>query len=159
MNVYLVISIVIFLIFIIYINKSKFTFIPGIPKNSPKTVSYDTLEEPVQLEPNVYLQDTRTKYPTLPPVNPNVLKSILKKKITASPDLYFTQDYSSENALIDSPNVESSNELYYSGGTNELIKIPLQYIDDQEQLRSQKILITPYNRIKYANNSESCQEA
>ena len=163
MNIYLII-IAILLIFI-GINMSKISkFIPvntpgGIQKDTSTVEASNSNNVPIHEEPNVYLLDTRIEYPTSPPVNPNVKKSILKKRIQASPDLYFNQTYDSKNALVDSPPVESTNELYYSGGTNQLIQIPLQYNDlhNQEQLRSQNILITPYNRIKYSMEA-SCQE-
>jgi hypothetical protein len=83
--------------------------------------------------------------------------TVIKKQIPASPDLYFTQTYDTHNTLINSPPLESTNELYYSGGLNQLIQIPLQYNSpsDFEQLRSQDILITPYNRIKYSTEPAS----
>ena len=105
------------------------------------------------LEQDTHFMDSRYQYRYNPPVNPNVARgSVIKRVIPASPDLYFTQTYDTHNTLIDSPPVESTNELYFSGGLNQLIQIPLQYNDpyEPEQLRSQDILITPYNRIKYS---------
>ena len=68
--------------------------------------------------------DTRYSYPMLAPVNPIVRNTTIGPKEE------------------------------YSGGYSELLKIPLQMNDpnNMEQLRSQNILITPYNRIKYSNN-------
>ena len=68
--------------------------------------------------------DTRYMYPLLAPVNPIVREATIGPKEE------------------------------YSGGYAELLKIPLQMNDpnNSEQLRSQNILITPYNRIKYSSN-------
>jgi hypothetical protein len=84
--------------------------------------------------------DSRYKYPLLPPVNTNVMNSVIKNDIPFS-----------------NPDSGPGNQLVYSGGTNQLIQIPLQYNDpfQPEQLRSQNILITPYNRIKYSTESPS----
>ena len=135
--------------------KSKFTplnlnqgseNIPRVPE------AYGTLPKPFS-EIDTHNFDTRYRYPYNPPVNPMATRSVIKNEIPASPDLYFTQTYDSRNTLIDSPPVGSSNELYYSGGLNKLIQIPLQYNSPSEfeQLRSQDVLITPYNRIKYSS--------
>jgi hypothetical protein len=132
---------------------SKFT-----PLNLPSEKTqglpepYGTLPRPVS-EIDTHNFDTRYRYPYNPPVNPMATRSVIKNQITASPDLYLTQTYDSQHTLIDSPPAGSSNELYYSGGLNTLIQIPLQYNSpsSSEQLRSQEILITPYNRIKYSS--------
>ena len=121
---------------------------------TPKKVTINEIDE-VNDDFNLNILDTRYQYPYKPPVNPIVRKSILKKVIPASPDLYtpFT-DYSvntSDYHILDNNVGYQTNELEYSGGTNELIKIPLQMIDNNEQLRSQLELITPYNKIKYGN--------
>jgi hypothetical protein len=72
----------------------------------------------------------------------------------ANGDLYYPNNYDSNYYTIgsSSTDLENTNQLYYSGGTTEMIKIPLQYNVpyEPEQLRSQDILITPYNRIKYS---------
>jgi hypothetical protein len=96
---------------------------------------------PVVVSKDIHYLDTRYRYPTLPPVNPNIKKSILLKVIPANSDLY------SPLGNIGSP----TNQLEYSGGTSEIIKIPLQMnVPYDEQLRSQEILITDYNKIKYS---------
>jgi hypothetical protein len=91
-------------------------------------------------------------YPTLPPVNPMALQRIIKTDIPANPDLYTSQTYESSDYILDTPPTEGTNELLYSGGNTELIRIPLQYnYPYNEQLRSQPVLITPYNKVKYGN--------
>jgi len=160
MNIYLIV-IGILLIFI-GINISKFkpishftpVNIPDLHSKERNTVKpFKSTSIPVHSEPNIYLQDTRKNYSTLPPVNPIAKQSIIKDNIQVSPDLYINQTYDSKYTLVNSPPPESANELYYSGGTNQLIQIPLQYNNpyEPEQLRSQDILITPYNRIKYSS--------
>ena len=95
---------------------------------------------------NVYQLDTRYYYPYNAPVNPISTKSVLINKIQASPDLFYNQNSN-----------ESTNELLYSGGNTQLLQIPLQYNVpyEPEILRSQPILITPYNRIKYSTGPAS----
>jgi hypothetical protein len=61
--------------------------------------------------------------------------------VPASSDIYFPFEDSVQT---------QTNQLLYSGGMNNLIKIPLQTIDSS-MLRTQDVLITPYNRIKYSN--------
>ena len=133
--------------------KSKFTPLNLPSENTPGVpVPYGTLPKPIA-EIDTHNLDTRYRYRYNPPVNPMATRSVIKKEVSASPDLYFTQTYDAHNTLIDSPPVGSTNELYYSGGLNQLIQIPLQYNSpsSSEQLRSQDILITPYNRIKYSS--------
>ena len=87
---------------------------------------------------DVHYLDTRYDFPYSPPVNPNVNNV---QKIT--------------NVTYNDP-----NDLYYSlledtytlnQGEIELIKVPLQMNDPyNEILRSQDILVTPYNSIKYS---------
>jgi hypothetical protein len=75
------------------------------------------------------IYESRKMYPYSPPVNSNVQKMVVKKTITDS---------------------EGENLLIYSGGTAQMIEIPLQWNDPTgEVLRSQKILVTDYNRNKY----------
>jgi len=94
------------------------------------------------------LFESRQNYPYNPPVNPNVMNSVIQTVVPSSSDLY---------APFNEHENVSTNQLYYSGGTNKLIKIPLQVNDPtDEQLRSQDILITPYNRIKYSSSSYGC---
>ena len=164
MNIYLII-IGILLVIIGYrgncftnVSRSNFTPVGTFPvplhNNKPSSVGpFGVVPQPTQ-ERDTHYSDSRYRYPYNPPVNPMVVNGTsIRKFIPASPELYFTQAYDPHNTLIDSPPVESSNELYYSGGLNELIEIPLQYNvpAEPEQLRSQNILITPYNRVKYSN--------
>jgi hypothetical protein len=106
---------------------------------------------------DVYSLDTRYYYPYTPPVNPMATQSVLVNQIKASPGLFYTQTATAQNALLDSNTNESTNELLYSGGDTQLLQIPLQYnVPYQpEILRSQPILITPYNRIKYSTGPAS----
>ena len=85
--------------------------------------------------------DSRNTYPNNPPVAENVMSSVIQSVIPASSDIYFPFE--------DSDQIQT-NQLLYSGGLNNLIKIPLQTIDSS-MFRTQDILITPYNIIKYSN--------
>ena len=90
---------------------------------------------PSVIEP--YRLDTRYRFPTSPPVNTNVLETTLIDTFPGSAELY--------GSVV--PNLLDNNEL---------IKVPLQYnVPYNEQLRSQNILITPYNRIKYSTKPNS----
>jgi len=102
---------------------------------------------------NVYQDDSRYVYPYEPPVNPITGLSKIVDIISPSPDLYtpFNNFYDindSEYSILENPGL---NELNYSGGSTKLIKIPLQMNapNEYEQLRSQNVLITPYNKNKY----------
>ena len=139
MNVYLIII----ALLILYIGISSSCF-KNISKFTPVTSGIPDITDtkqneplPLRNSPNVYNFDTRMKYNYLPPVNPNVTQSVIVDNIPASPELNFFPG--------------NDNLLNYSGGETQLIQIPLQYNDpyEPEQLRSQEILITPYNRIKY----------
>lgn len=102
---------------------------------------------------NVYTLDTRFDYPTKAPVNPIAYKSVILNNIPADKGLFSNQEMI-ETGYILNENQQSAlvNQLETSGGNMELIKIPLQFNDPvNEQLRSQEILITPYNAIKYKN--------
>jgi len=102
---------------------------------------------------NVYTLDTRFDYPTKAPVNPIAYKSVILNNIPADKGLFSNQEMI-ETGYILNQNQQNSlvNQLETSGGNMELIKIPLQFNDPvNEQLRSQEILITPYNAIKYKN--------
>ena len=136
-----------------FTNISKFTptDIPDLNHRRSVPAPFNILPTPSG-DPNVYLRDSRYIYPYNPPVNPITRQTVIKKEIPASPDLYFTQTYTTDNALIGPQPQEPTNELYYSGGLNQMIEIPLQFNEpyEPEQLRSQKVLITPYNRIKYS---------
>jgi len=109
--------------------------------------------EPVKInyEPDIYkTQDTRMKNPFIPPVSPNARDSVILDNVNSAQDLYSNQGAETRYSILDIPPAQGVNQLRYSGGTNELLKIPLQYNDPyNEQLRSQDILITPYNKIKY----------
>jgi len=56
------------------------------------------------------------------------------------------------NPIVGNSTIGDKSE--YSGGYAELLNIPLQMNNpnESEPLRSQKVLITPYNRIKYSSN-------
>jgi hypothetical protein len=123
---------------------------------SPVSSSIPDVEEPpkpipMNEEKNVYeTEDTRMQYPLQPPVHPNVRNTIRKTVQPASEYLYTDQSYDSPESVLDTPPASSTNELVYSGGDTQLLQIPLQFnYPYNEQLRSQDILITPYNKIKY----------
>jgi Ca2+/Na+ antiporter len=126
---------------------SKFTpldsGIPAVQNQEPPIV--------IKSEPNVYLtEDTRMKDPLLPPVNPMARKRIIKNVIPASPGLYSDQTYDTTDYILDVPPLQNTNQLIYSGGETQLIQVPLQYNEPYEEpLRTQDILITPYNKVKY----------
>ena len=97
-------------------------------------------------------EDTRMQFPLLPPVNPNARKSNIKSFVVAEPGLYSSQTYETSDYLLDTPPTQNTNQLIYSGGETQLINIPLQYnYPYNEQLRTQQVLVTPYNKIKYGN--------
>jgi len=101
----------------------------------------------------VYNLDTRYDFPTNSPVNPNVYRTEILNNVPVDRDLYSNQEFIKEYILDQNRDVET-NQLNYSGGTTQLIKIPLQMNNPyNEQLRSQEILITPYNRIKYSTTN------
>ena len=103
----------------------------------------------IKRNPPVYERDSRFTYSYLPPVNPNVNNATHENVIPADPDLYTIQPYVDET-LLDFPIAENTNQLVYSGGNTQMITVPLQMnYPYNETLRSQKVLITPYNRIKY----------
>ena len=132
-----------------YKSPSKFTPVEsGIPD-----VERPAQKIPLNYEPNVYeTEDTRMQYPLLPPVSPMVRKRIIKNTIQANPDLYTSQTYDSSDSILDTPPTVDTNELVYSGGDTQMINIPLQFnYPYDEQLRSQNILVTPYNKVKYGN--------
>ena len=107
-------------------------------------------------EVNVNYLDTRYEYPHTPPVNPNVYKSLLVSSLPVSNNLYSNQENIDGYILDQNQENENTNQLNYSGGSTQLIKIPLQMNEPyNEQLRTQEVLITPYNRVKY-NISDNC---
>ena len=137
----------ILMLYIKYFFKQEFK-----PSNIP-----DIQQEPKQIvltqQPNIYeTQDTRMDYPLIPPVNPNVRRRTINSSLPASPDLYTSQTYESSDSILDTPATEDTNQLVYSGGETSMIKIPLQFnYPYDEQLRTQDVLITPYNKVKYGN--------
>jgi len=103
----------------------------------------------------VYKLDTRYDYPLNPPVNPIAYKSVVLNSVPVSKDLYSNQEINSTGYILNENMNESidTNQLNYSGGSTQLIKIPLQFNEPyNEQLRTQDVLITPYNKIKYGMN-------
>ena len=102
---------------------------------------------------NVYeTEDTRMGNPLSIPANPIVRKRIKQTVLPASSELYSNQPYNTPYYLLDTPPAQNTNQLIYSGGETTIIKSPLQFnYPYDEQLRSQDIMITPYNRIKYGD--------
>ena len=99
-------------------------------------------------EPNVYqTEDTRMQFSALPPVNPIVRKRVIIDSKPINQDLF--TPYFDNYSILDTPPTPNTNEL----NGNNLIEIPLQmnYPNENEILRSQKILVTDYNKIKYGN--------
>jgi hypothetical protein len=140
-NFYLLIIGILIIALALKVNcKSKFTpvNIPDIPvsQSAPQPYTENVFNYDINsFQP--YIMDSRYIYPYNPPVNPNVFNSLVYETIPVQEPLF---------------NETGGNELNYSGGTTELIKIPLQYnVPQNEALRTQDILITPYNRIKYSN--------
>jgi hypothetical protein len=108
---------------------------------------------PILSEPNIYeTEDTRIQYPLLPPVNPMVRNAVRQNVIPANPDLYSSQTYTSGDYILDTPPTDNTNQLLYSGGETQMIKVPLQYnYPYNEAVRSLNVLVTPYNKIKYGD--------
>jgi hypothetical protein len=133
MEKYLIITLILLSV-IIYLNYIK----------QPFSATLDEVNE-------VYKLDTRYNFPTVPPVNPMSYKTLLLDQIPVDKDLYSNQEHV-DGFILDQNNFKTkTNQLNYSGGTTQMIKIPLQMNEPfEEQLRSQEILITPYNRIKYS---------
>ena len=144
MNYLIILAILVILLIVIKNKSSQFTKLEETQplKNEIKNITDVT---------DVYHLDTRFEYPTKPPVNPNVYKSLLVSSEPVSNELYSTQDYTTPGFILDqTQNNEDTNQLNYSGGSTQIIKIPLQMNEPyDEQLRSQEVMITPYNRIKY----------
>jgi hypothetical protein len=103
----------------------------------------------IKEEPPVYKRDSRYVYSTLPPVNVNVDSSVVQTSIPVEYDLYTTQGCIAQT-LLDQPADDHTNQLVYSGGDTQMITIPLQdNYPYNEALRTQKVLVTPYNKVKY----------
>ena len=97
--------------------------------------------------------DTRYTNPLVPPVYPNAYNTEVLNSVPVDKNLYTDQDFSTNEYILDEQKIGNTNQLNYSGGSTQLIKIPLQYNEPHnEQLRTQEVLITPYNRIKYSIN-------
>ena len=133
-----------------------FTIIVVYSKN--KDIKQGFQEEPL-LKPlneqngDVYKLDTRYDFPNVPPVNPMVYRTEILNNVPADRGLYSNQEYIKEFILDENQELKT-NQLNYSGGTTQIIKIPLQMNEPyNEQLRSQEVLITPYNRIKYSTTN------
>ena len=147
--VFLMVFYLILMIYVKYFYKKqkteKFTSIPNF--------EYKQFQEINNLEDNIYkTQDTRIQFSNLPPVNPIARNTTIQKTQEANSDLYTSQPFDVNYSLLDNPPNPSTNELLYSGGETNMINIPLQMNSpNEEQLRTQKILITPYNKIKYGN--------
>ena len=134
---------------IIYLKMQYSSFTPvdsGIPaiESKPNPIY-------IQEQPDVYLtEDTRMQYPLLPPVNPMARNRIISSDIPAERDLFNNQEYGTQYYVLDTPGADNTNQLLSSSGQLEMIKIPLQINEPfNEQLRSQDILVTPYNKVKY----------
>jgi hypothetical protein len=151
-NIYLAIILILMVFFcsvIFYLKNQQSHFTPvesGIPAVSKTPEVFY-----VKPEPNVYqTEDTRMEYPNLPPVNPIARQRIISRDIPAERDLFNNQEYGTTYYMLDTPPASDTNQLISSSGPDEMIKIPLQYNEPyNEQLRSQDILVTPYNKIKY----------
>jgi len=165
-DIYIITSLlIVFYMAVIMYHSSNFQ--PVVLSNSKKILQpvvaavnhpeFATIKKTVKpnYEQDVYeTQDTRMQYPELPPVNPNARNLVVLDNVRSSQDLYSNQGSEINYGILNVPPAQNVNELVYSGGMTQLIKIPLQYNDPyNEQLRTQDILITPYNKIKYT----SCQ--
>jgi hypothetical protein len=142
--------IVFFLVFMLYIKYNipqPFTPLDSRIPDIEQTPVFPVIKE----QPDLYkTEDTRLQYPSLPPVNPNVRNTIIRKRVKADKDLYNIQSYDTADYILDTNLDNNTNELLYSGGEATLLEIPLQYNEPySEQLRTQQILITPYNQNKY----------
>jgi hypothetical protein len=116
-------------------------------------LNYSPVLSQPESEKQVYHLDTRNEYPTVPPVNPVVYNALLINSLPVDKDLYSEQGQSVAGYDLEQNKNTNTNQLEYSGGTTQLLKIPLQMNEPyKEQLRSQDILITPYNKIKYGTN-------
>jgi hypothetical protein len=141
----IVASLVAFFAFLIfYLNKNK--------KNESQFTEIDENLIKQEDKINVNYLDTRYEYPLTPPVNPIAYKSVVLSSVPVTQDLYTKQENNEYD--LNQPPIGDTNQLNYSGGRTELIKIPLQFNEPyNEQLRTQEVLITPYNRIKYSINN------
>lgn len=143
MEKYLIITLILLSV-VIYYNYNASGFSATLDDNSYTT-------EGIKQNDEIYKLDTRYLFPTVPPVNPITYKTMILNEIPVDKDLYSNQEHV-DGFILDQNNLKTqTNQLNYSGGTTQMIKIPLQMNEPfEEQLRSQEILITPYNRIKYS---------
>jgi hypothetical protein len=131
----------------------KFTPVhSGIPAVTAPTI-YNPLPQGTnspEIQEDIHSFDTRYQYKYQPPVNPMVKESVIYKTLPANEDLYTQGNYESKYSLLEQEPNGPTNQLNYSGGETQMISVPLQknypYGDN---VRSNDILITPYNKIKY----------
>ncbi len=138
---------IVILLYIKYFYKQNSKFSP-IDSRIPNIETQD-YNINLKAEPNVYqTEDTRMQFSALPPVNPMVRKRVIIDSEPVSQDL-FTPYFDTEFSILDTPPTPNTNEL----NGNNLIEYPLQmnYPNENEILRSQKILVTDYNKIKYGS--------
>jgi hypothetical protein len=150
------------LVYNIFFSLKKSNFVPTDIPDIPNQPNIRPISPNIPIIPsvsntasnNVHLEDSRYIYPLSPPVNPIVAKTVLETRVEAPNYTPINNIVNTDYSLIDVPPVTDTNQLVYSGGTTQLLKIPLQMNEPNsfEQLRSQDVLITPYNRIKYSNN-------
>jgi len=148
----LIIVLIIGIVFILCYSKNKQSQFTKLEQEQP-------IINKVKNNPEVHYLDTRYDYPNVPPVNPNAYKTLLVSSIPANSDLYSNQGFNIDGYILNQDeNVDNTNQLEYSGGSTQILKIPLQMNEPfNEQLRSQEVMITPYNRIKYnITGGESC---
>ena len=145
MDTYLIIIILFVLVYLFNQNKSSFSPIDTINTSSNYEIKPSS--------DSIY--NSRLEYPYNPPVNSNVKDSVVFNRIVPSSELYSNLAMvNGGKQLGPEPVQDNTNELYYSGGTSQILEIPLQYnYPNNEILRSQKILITDYNRNKYCVRS------
>ena len=122
--------------------------IPAIQKQDYNPLPHGTT--PPQVQQDTHMLDTRYTYPYSPPVNPMVKESIIYTTLPANEDLYTQGGYETNYSILEQPPNGTTNQLDYSGGKTQMIVVPLQknYPYD-ENVRSNNILITPYNINKY----------
>jgi hypothetical protein len=142
----ILISLVVFFsILVIYLKKKNSTFDETTLIKNNQNIE----------QQQVYKLDTRYDYPLNAPVNPIAYKSVVLNSVPVSKNLYSNQEIDSTGYILNENMNENqdTNQLNYSGGSTQLIKIPLQFNEPyNEQLRTQDVLITPYNKIKYGMN-------
>jgi hypothetical protein len=157
-NCYLMIFICLLGFFAAMILYLKFVYQKFTPVSSgiPAVTAPTTYNPQIQgtttppLQKDVHYLDTRYDYQYQPPVNPMVEQSVIYTSLPANEDLYTQGNYESKYPLLEQPPNGPTNQLNYSGGETQMISIPLQknypYGDN---VRSNDILITPYNKIKF----------